>query len=953
MHGRKLWEQSISMSKISQSVVKSDYSISVGILHSLSGTMAISEASLKDAELMAIAEINQAGGILGRKIAPVIEDGASHPATFALKARKLIEQDQVATIFGGWTSASRKAVLPILEELNALMWYPVEYEGLECSRHIFYTGLCPNQQVGPAVDWLLEHKGKHFYLLGSDYVFPRTANKLIKAQLKRKGGTLVGEEYVPLGTTEFSELILKIKNSRPDVVFNTLNGDSNLAFYRQYQEAGITAAEIPIMAVSISEEELRRIGGSIAVGHYASWSYFQSIDTPRNREFVRNFQQRYGSNRVTSDPIESAYVQVYLWKQAVEKAQSFAVELLREAAYGQIFEAPGGKVIIESNNHLRKHCRIGKILSNGQFEIVFTSVGALKPQPWLGIEEFSDRVSPVVIDMLAEVSQSIQYSCQLEQKSRELEAAMEQLLAANKQLQKTQDRLLQAEAKFRELQAQEKLLKSRLSSQIRSSLELDQILKTAVYEIRSLLHIDRCQFWWYSPEHQFCGFQLVEEVGAKSKSTVEQLPRLKELIEQQSMLRIDDMTTDSQLDPSTRNLLVAMGLKSLLITPLQTRTNKMGVIVCEHDQESRPWSDQEVELIASVVDQLATAIDQAELYAQSRTTAALATAQAAELKQALHDLHAYQAQLVQTEKMSTLGTLVAGVAHEINNPTSFIYGNLHYAKEYTQGLLELVLLYQKYYPEPALEIQAQAQAIELDFLLKDLPKTLASMEIGAERIRHLVLSLRNFSRTDQASRQPVNIHEGIESTLLILRNRLKGKGQRPDIELVKDYGELPLVECYPSQLNQVFMNLLGNAIDALEEREDKWAMGKGEQMIRSDGANETLKLQLPHSLTPTIWIHTELLEANRVSVKIADNGPGITDEVKLKLFDPFFTTKPIGKGTGLGLSISYQIVVEKHGGILRCESIPGEGTEFLIEIPVRHKSDSKVNVSTSVAVKSS
>ncbi|MEQ9553127.1 MAG: urea ABC transporter substrate-binding protein [Coleofasciculus sp. G3-WIS-01] len=924
------------MSEFNQSVIRSGAAIRVGILHSLSGTMAISEASLKDAELMAIAEINQAGGVLGHQIEPVIEDGASKSATFALKARKLIEQEQVATIFGGWTSASRKAVLPILEELNALMWYPVEYEGLECSRHIFYTGICPNQQVGPAVDWLLAHKGKRFYLIGSDYVFPRTANKLIKAQLKQKGGSLAGEDYVPLGMTDFGDLIARIKEAKPDVVFNTLNGDSNLAFYQQYKEAGITAAEIPILAVSVAEEELRRIGGSIAVGHYASWSYFQSINTQRNREFVQNFQARYGQDRVTSDPIESAYVQVYLWKQAVEKAGSFDVKLVREAAYGQQFETPGGKISIETNNHLSKYCRIGKILDGGQFEIVFTSVGRLKPQPWLGIEKLSDQISPVVIDMLAEVSQSIQYNCQLEQKSRELEAAMAQLMATNEKLQRTQDQLLQAEAQFRELQDQEKLLKRRLSSQIRSSLELEQILKTAVKEICCLLHIDRCQFLWYHPQSSPPRFEPMEVAGELSENggvqwntADELLPDFPLMIQQQSLLRVDDIASDSQLNGKSRDRFLNDGLQALLIVPLQTRSNKIGVVVCEHYQESRYWSEQEVELIVSVVDQLSSAIDQAELYAHSRTTAALATAQAEQLKQALHDLKTYQTQLVQTEKMSTLGTLVAGVAHEINNPTSFIYGNLHYAKEYTEDLLEMLRLYQKYYPEPAPEIQDHAQAIELDFLIKDLPKTLGSMEIGAERIRHLVLSLRNFSRLDQAQMQPMDIHEGIESTLLLLRNRLKGNGHNPEIELVKEYGELPSVECYPSQLNQVFMNLLGNAIDALEE------------VVARNGTN----------FLPVIRICTEASSVDYVRVRIRDNGAGMTDEVKLKLFDPFFTTKPIGKGTGLGLSISYQIVVDKHKGILQCHSTPGQGTEFIIEIPVRQNREVAVSHEMSIRLK--
>ncbi|HEY9650763.1 MAG TPA: ATP-binding protein, partial [Coleofasciculaceae cyanobacterium] len=321
--------------------------------------------------------------------------------------------------------------------------------------------------------------------------------------------------------------------------------------------------------------------------------------------------------------------------------------------------------------------------------------------------------------------------------------------------------------------------------------------------------------------------------------------------------------------------------------------------------------------------QLAIAIDQAELYAQTRTAADLATAQAEQLKQALHDLQSYQAQLVQTEKMSTLGTLIAGVAHEINNPTSFIYGNLHYANEYIKDLIELVHLYQKHYPDPNPEIRSHSEAIELDFLIEDLPKILGSMETGAERIRHLVLSLRNFSRRDQSHMQPVNLHDGIESTLLILQNRLKANGDFPGIEVIKEYGELPPVECYPSQLNQVFMNLLGNAIDALDE-------------LR---ANSHL------DIIPTIWISTEVSSSNQVTIQISDNGPGITEEAQLQLFDPFFTTKPVGKGTGLGLSISYQIVVEKHKGSLQCKSMLGKGTQFSIEIPIRQNSPCPVNIS--------
>ena len=241
--------------------------IKVGILHSLSGTMAISEVSVKDAEMLAIEEINAAGGVLGKKIEPIIEDGASNWPNFAEKAKKLLQKDKVATVFGGWTSASRKAMLPVFEENNGLLWYPVQYEGMEASPNIFYSGAAPNQQIVPAVEWLLQNKGKKFFLLGSDYVFPRTANKIIKAQLKAQGGETIAEEYTPLGHTDYSTIINKIKASKPDVVFNTLNGDSNVAFFKQLKDAGITSKDLTTLSVSVAEEEIRGIGAANMQGH--------------------------------------------------------------------------------------------------------------------------------------------------------------------------------------------------------------------------------------------------------------------------------------------------------------------------------------------------------------------------------------------------------------------------------------------------------------------------------------------------------------------------------------------------------------------------------------------------------------------------------------------------------------------------------------------------------------
>jgi urea transport system substrate-binding protein len=358
--------------------------IKVGILHSLSGTMAISEQSVVDAEMLAIEEINAAGGVLGKQIEAIKEDGASDWPTFAEKAKKLIDQDKVATVFGCWTSASRKAVLPVFEEKKHMLWYPVQYEGQECSNNIFYTGAAPNQQIEPSVDWLLENKGKEFFLVGSDYVFPRTANTIIKAQLQAKGGKTVGEDYLPLGNTEVTPIIAKIRAALPNggVIYNTLNGDSNVAFFKQLKGAGLTPDKYPTMSVSIAEEEVKAIGPEYLKGHYAAWNYFQTVDTPENKKFVEAFKKKYGENRVTNDPMEAGYIAVYLWKQAVEQAKTTDLEPVRKAALGQTFNAPEGKVTMDKNHHLAKFVRIGEVRDDGLFEIVNATDTAIEPVPW-------------------------------------------------------------------------------------------------------------------------------------------------------------------------------------------------------------------------------------------------------------------------------------------------------------------------------------------------------------------------------------------------------------------------------------------------------------------------------------------------------------------------------------------------------------------------------------------
>jgi urea transport system substrate-binding protein len=325
--------------------------IRVGILHSLSGTMAISEKSVVDATLLAIDELNERGGVLGRRIESVVADGRSDWPTFAREAKRLITQEKVAVVFGGWTSASRKTMRPVFEEYDHLLFYPVQYEGLEQSPNIVYTGAAPNQQILPAVKWCTGYLGaRKFFLVGSDYVFPRTANAIIRDALAEQKSTVVGEEYLLLGATDASTIVDKIKKAAPDVILNTINGDSNVAFFRTLRAAGITPKKIPTVSFSVGEDELSQITGISLAGDYLAWNYFASIDRPENTAFVRRFQAKYGSYRVTTDPMEAGYFGVHLWALAVAKAGTDDPRAVRHAVHGASYAAPGALVRIDPAN---------------------------------------------------------------------------------------------------------------------------------------------------------------------------------------------------------------------------------------------------------------------------------------------------------------------------------------------------------------------------------------------------------------------------------------------------------------------------------------------------------------------------------------------------------------------------------------------------------------------------
>lgn len=357
--------------------------VKIGFLNSTSGPMAISEQTVRDSLLMAKDEINASGGIMGKKIEVIEEDGASEPTVFAEKIDKLLTQDEVEAVFGGWTSASRKAMLPVVEGANGLLFYPVQYEGLEASKNIYYTGATTNQQIIPAMDFLKSKGVKTLFLAGSDYVFPRTANKIIKQYAKELGIEIVGEEYVPLDKDDWTTQVAKIAAAKPDFVFNTINGSSNVGFIKAYYEAGLGPDNSPIISVSIAEEEAPAMGKDVK-GQYAAWNYFQSVQNPQNEKFIKAFKAKYGEDRPTSDPMEAAYTSLYLYKGMVEKAKSFCVDAVNANSNGVSFDAPEGKVTINGeNHHIAKTGLIGQINSENQFDVVWDSKTPIEPDPFL------------------------------------------------------------------------------------------------------------------------------------------------------------------------------------------------------------------------------------------------------------------------------------------------------------------------------------------------------------------------------------------------------------------------------------------------------------------------------------------------------------------------------------------------------------------------------------------
>ncbi len=447
--------------------------VKVGLIHSLSGTMSLSERPLLSAERMAIDEINATGGVLGYRVEPLIADGESETSTFARRAEELDRAGSKA-LFGCWTSASRKAVKRVVEEADSLLYYPVQYEGLEESKNIFYLGSCLNQQASPALEWALEHLGRRVLLLGSDYVYPRVANRLIRTLVEdHPGGEIVAERYVPLCAQDFSAIVDEIRRLSPSVVVNSLNGESNLGFFRHYGAAGITARDVPILSLSAGEPEAQPVI-EVAQGHYACCSYFQSLDTPENERFVIGYRSRTGRERLCSASIVSAYAQIFLWKLAVEAAGSFDPAAVRSSSVGSELTSPAGRMAIRANHHTSLSAYVGRLRKDCQFEIVWRSPGPIDPLPWLGVETSDIANKDIIRDAMGSFPEAIHYASLLETEIEERRRSQEELRKARAGLEE------RVRERTKELAEANRVVHAEVADRQRKAGELKAILDTMI-----------------------------------------------------------------------------------------------------------------------------------------------------------------------------------------------------------------------------------------------------------------------------------------------------------------------------------------------------------------------------------------------------------------------------------------------------------------------------------------
>lgn len=884
--------------------------VKIGLLHSQKGTMAFSESPLLEAELLAVDQINRQGGILGHQIESVIADGASDPETFAWEAEKLIVREGIKYIFGCWTSQSRKAVKKVVENHRALLWYPVQYEGFEESENIFYTGSSLNQQITPAIDWCLEQGWRNYYLLGSDYIYPITANKLIDSILKQTKGSIQKERYVPLGHTDFSEIIEELRSSLPHVVINTLNGDSNHHFFHQLSEAGLNAERLPILSTSIAEQELSRIGKPMK-GHYTCWNYFQSLDNPLGLRFVQEFKKRYGKDRVVSDPIATAYSQIIMWNQIAESAGSLDIPAFCQSATNQTFDTPAGPMKTEANHHTaKKHVYIGKADGEANFEVVWQSDKYSQPLPWQGIETQQFPSSYLIKDILAKFPDIINVHSLLEntvkQRTKDLDKIKDKLRLVVQNMPMLMDAFDENLRVIVWNHECEKVTGYTAEEMIGNSNSLELLYPDPKYRKEIISELSALGQNFRNKEYTItCKDGSKKTIAWSNVSDVYPIPgwhtwavgidvthrhKAEEaLLESEQKFRELANSFDDMYFALDKDLKYTFWNKACEKFTNKTSDEMIGTSY--FDFELNKGFEWMAEKYKEVIHSKESQCHEIPLTVNNRTfwyeiKAYPMQSGCAVLIKDISEKRKFEARIRRSEKMEAMGTLAGGIAHDFNNILGGMIG-------YTDMLLD----------------DAEEGSIQR--------KNLKQIMKSAIRAKELVGQILTFSSQSPDQKSPIFIWKIVEEVIHLLRASI------PTTIKIKTHltqDTKPAI-ANATKIHEIVMNLCTNAAHAMQD--------KG-------------ILNISHE---EIYIESELKGRAGVSppglysvITIRDNGCGMPKDVLEHIFEPYFTTKNLGEGTGMGLAVVFG-AIKYHKGNIKVRSEPKKGTTFEIYIP---KSDVEI-----------
>lgn len=893
--------------------------------------MAISERPLVDAARMAIDEVNTAGGVLGHQVEVVVGNGKSSPEIFKEEALRLITHEGAAALFGCWTSASRKTVKEVVESEGSLLWYPLQYEGLEQSEHIVYTGSCLNQQVWPLVQWCLGHNIRRLALVGSDYVFPRTANKLIRAYLSGTTSTVVEEKYCALDRNDFGDMLAALSDAEPEIIINSINGQGNLHFFRQLGSLENLAGKVPVCSLSCGETEFLEFGAS-ADGHLACWGYFQSIDTPVNQAFLSRIRARGGSVRASSDPFATAYSQVHLWAEIVKRLGTASPSEMLGNLAGHAILCPLGRLEIQANQHVLRRALLGRYRGAGEFHIIWRSETEIPPLPWMGLEESRIPSRKLLIDLLKQVPGESERDSRLHAESSERAKAQKALRASEDLFGSLfvnspvgialyDDRggmvamnsvargifgleahaLLPAYHLFddpcvsretkRRIQAGHIVTEERFLSDCPDAGPL-----AGESSLGSYVHFTYAPYGYQ--DGVFTGIiAVVQDITERKRSEAllaETVAKFRGFFEDSplGMFVLDGNGVIVAANPAVAAIL-GMPVTSYpginLAETMSEGVHKEALLKGLRDGDSAaegPYASVFTGRTHVLRTRLRRVSDMFLILMEDTT-----------------ELTRMREAMVQSEKMMSLGGLAAGMAHEINNPLGGIVQSI-------QVVMRRVLLDLPANVEAARETGCDLDKVRAFFKKRDIGTLLEAVDVSAKRAAQIVRNMLEFCRKSDLAHTAADINAVLDKAVDLCASDydLRGQYDFRKIRIERDYASaLPPVYCAVTEIEQVFMNLLRNAAQALCARPS----GEGGPRI----------------------VLRSLLEKDMIRIDIEDNGPGMDAQTRRRVFEPFFATKEVGKGTGLGLSVAYFIIHNNHGGTLTVESEPGKGARFMVRLP--------------------